>query len=890
MPITPGTRFGPYEIIAAIGAGGMGEVYSAKDTRLERMVAVKILLSHLSENPDLLARFEREAKIVSGLQHPNICVLHDIGKHEGMDYLVMEFLEGETLAQRLAKGSMKIEETIKIGIEIADALDKAHKQGIVHRDLKPGNVMLTKAGAKLMDFGLAKPTAFTSSSGSGAPAFSAATMSSPASPITQAGSVVGTIQYMSPEQVSGQIVDARSDIFAFGAMLYEMLTGKRAFEGRSQVSVAGAILDKDPEPISSIQPMTPPALEHVVQACLAKEPENRWQSISDVKRELRWVLEGGSQVNMPAVVIHKRQSREHVAWGLAATAILVLLVVGFFFWRHTSQPVSVLRGSLLPPEASKRGIDNPQISPNGKYVIYVADNNGTKQLWAHSFESPIPQPLIGTENASFPFWSADSKSVGFFANGKLKRAEIAGGPVQIIADAPNGRGGAWNVDGIILFSPDRNSPLYRISAAGGTPVPATTLDTNKHHSSNRWPWFLPDGKHFLFMAGTTGTDNNSNQIYFGSLDTKEAKQVISGSSNPVYASGYLLFRRESTLMAQPFDVAKGETTGDAVPFVEDLKFNPVVSLGAFSASTQGILIYQTGSGAQSAQLTWFDNTGKPVSTVGKRELGFTARLSPDNKHTAQYIIDTGGNVDIWIYDNARNIKTRLTFDAAREVFPIWFPDGKRVAYSSDRIDNRYQIYMKNADGSGSEENMLKSADVDVPEDVSSDGKYMVFRRRALTSSNGQDIWILPLTGDRKPYAYLETHFNEQFSRISPDVHWLAYTSDESGKPEVYVSTFPQGGSKWQISSGGGSDPIWSKSGKEIYYHAQDNHLMKVELIISGASVQPSSPRQLFLINTVFPEGCYDVASDGRIMVSSLGDEKSFAPLSFTLNWPATVRK
>src|SRR5271155_1724484 len=422
MPITPGTRFGPYEIVAAIGAGGMGEVYSAKDTRLERMVAVKILLSHLTSNPDLLARFEREAKIVSGLQHPNICVLHDIGKHEGMDYLVMEFLEGQTLAERLAKGPLKLDETLKISIEIADALDKAHKQGIVHRDLKPGNVMLTKAGAKLMDFGLAKPAAFASSSGSGAPAFSAATMSNPASPITQAGSVVGTIQYMSPEQVSGKVVDNRSDIFAFGAMMYEMVTGKRPFVGKTQLKVASAILEDEPERISTIQPLTPPALEHVIQACMAKEPENRWQTISDVKRELQWIKEGGSQVNMPVIVTHKREKREHVAWGVAAVTTLALLVVGFSFWRHVSQPVTVVRGTLLPPETSKRGIDNPEISPNGKYVVYVSDSNGVKQLWLQPLDSPIPQLLSGTVNAAFPFWSADSKSVGFFSGGKLKRA------------------------------------------------------------------------------------------------------------------------------------------------------------------------------------------------------------------------------------------------------------------------------------------------------------------------------------------------------------------------------------------------------------------------------------------------------------------------------------
>jgi len=890
MPITPGTRFGPYEIVAAIGAGGMGEVYSAKDTRLERMVAVKILLSHLSENPDLLARFEREAKIVSGLQHPNICVLHDIGKHEGMDYLVMEFLEGETLAARLARGPMKIEETISVGIEIADALDKAHKQGIVHRDLKPGNVMLTKTGAKLMDFGLAKPAMFASSAGSGAPAFSAATMSNPASPITQAGSVVGTIQYMSPEQISGQVVDARSDIFAFGVMLYEMIAGKRPFAGKTQLKVASAILEDEPEPISSVQPLTPPALGFVIKSCMAKEPESRSQSIADVKQHLQWIQEGGSQVNIPVVVTHKREKREHVAWGVAAVMTVALLIVGFFLWRLASEPKPIMRGTLLPPTVAKQGIDYPTISPNGRYVVYRSDSNGTKQLFLQSFDSPVPQPMSGTESAlPYLFWSADSRSVGFFANGKLKRVDVNGGPAQVVADAPAGRGGTWNSEGVILFAPDSNTTLSRVSAAGGKPTPVTDLDAGKHQLTHRYPWFLPDGKHFLFMAGLTGNDNPNNDILLGSLDSKESTLVAAASSNPAYASGYLLFRRESSLMAQPFDARKGVTTGDAVPIVEQLKFNASNSLAAFSASTNGVLVYQNGSATIPARIAWFDSTGKQLATLGQPETGSILRLSPDGKRTAVTIADALGNVDIWVYDNAREIKTRLTFDPARDVFPVWFPDGKRIVYSSERM-NRWQIFVKNADGSGSDEQLLKSNDSDLAVDISSDGKYLVYQHTVVGSSNGIDLWVLPLAGEPKPYAYLATQYNEVDARISPDVHWLAYTSNESGKDEIYISTFPKGGSKWQISSGGGKYPIWSKDGKQIYYKSPDNHLMAVPVTFSAGSVQPGSPHALFLFNPVFSFGCIDVSRDGKFIINNASQDTSLSPISFTENWPATVRK
>ncbi|MCU1311768.1 MAG: hypothetical protein JWO20_2893, partial [Candidatus Angelobacter sp.] len=830
-------------------------------------------------------RFDREAKAISALSHPGICTLFDVGHQDGTDYLVMEYLEGETLEQRIAKGPLPATDLLRIAIQVADALERAHRQGLIHRDLKPGNIMLTKAGAKLLDFGLAKRVADSSV----ANALTALTATN--RKLTEEGSIVGTFQYMAPEQLEGMDADVRADIFAFGEILYEMATGQPAFKGRTKASLIAAILSTEPAPISSLQPLTPPALERVIKTCLEKDPDDRFQSVHDLKLQLQWITEAGSQAGVPAPVAHKRKHRELMAWTLAGLLLLASSVAAFTIWRMNSQPAKMIRSSLLPPDKSRFDMSTfaspAQISPDGNHVVYGATGSGPSQLWIQALDLPTPHALGGTEGASYPFWSADSRSIGFFSNGKLKRVELSGGPPQTLCDVAEARGGTWNSDGVILFA-GRTTPILRVPAGGGTPTPVTKLV--KVEGSHRWPWFLPDGKHFLFMGGATGIDNPTNSMFVGSLDSSEAKQIISGSSNVAYASGYLLFRRDNSLMAQPFDAAHLVTVGDAVPIVESIKFDAGVSRALFSVSTNGILVFQQGTGTIGFQVAWYDLSGKQTGLIGKPEVGYSLRLSPDAKRLAKQIVDSTGNSDIWIYDVDRAVKTRLTFDPAREVYPVWFPDGKKVAYASERIDNRSQIFAKSADGSGGEERLLESNDLDVPDHVSPDGKYMVFTRKSQGVNSGFDIWVLPLTGERKPFPYLQTKFNEFQARISPDGHWLAYNSDESGTQEIYISPFPVGGSKWQISNTGGRQPTWGASGKELYYLGTDGHLMLVKLDFSATSVQPGIPRDLFLTHTVSGLNAYDVARDGRIVIDTVGEDKDAMPLSLVVNWPGMVRK
>ncbi|HSE48433.1 MAG TPA: protein kinase [Terriglobales bacterium] len=890
MPINAGSRLGPYEIIAAAGAGGMGEVYRAKDTRLDRVVAIKVLPQHLTQDAHLRERFEREARAISSLSHPGICILHDIGSQDGVDFLVMEFLEGETLEQRIMKGPLSPPDVLRIGVEIADALEKAHRQGIVHRDLKPSNIMLTKSGTKLFDFGLAKR-------GDASTLASALTeMTASQKKLTSEGSIVGTFQYMAPEQLEGADADQRTDIFAFGEILYEMATGQPAFKGKTKASLIASILSSEPAPITTLQPLTPPGLDRIVRTCLAKDPDDRFQTVHDLKLQLQWVAEGGSLAGVPAPVAHRRKHRETVAWALAGALLAVTAASAWFVWRLTSEPKQVIRASILPPDKVRfellAGGGPAQLSPDGHYVVYGGVSSGAaRQLWLQALDASAPQPLPGTESATYPFWSPDSRSIGFFSGTKLKRIEVSGGPPQTLCDASEGRGGSWNAQGVIIFG-TRQTGLYRVPASGGTATVLTELDRTKGaEGTHRWPWFLPDGNRYLFMAGPTGNDTGANQIYLGSLDSKERRLVIAASSNPVYASGYLLFRRESSLMAQPFDEKRGQTTGDAVPIAENLRFDAGITHAVFSASRTGLLLFQSGGVRAGSQLTWFDRTGKQTGQIGTPAMQYSIRISPDQKHVAAQIFDpAASNVDLWVFDVQRNVRTRLTFDPAAEMSPVWSPDSKRIYFASERDANRRQIFVKNADGSGGEERVLTSQDVDVPDDVSRDGRYLAFTRRSLTGSTGFDIWILPLAGEPKPFTFLQTQFLEGTPRFSPDGRWLAYTSDESGRPEVYVSPFPAGGTKWQISNTGGRLAVWDKNGSELIYLSPDNKLMAVDLRFSANSVQPGLPRELFQTRTPPTPLPYHVGTDGRILVITMEDYAEGTPLSLVTNWTNIVRK
>ena len=589
MALASGTKLGPYEIQSPLGAGGMGEVYRARDSRLDRIVAIKILPSHLSENPEARQRFDREARTISSLNHPNVCTLHDVGHQDGIDYLVMEYLEGETLADRLRKGPMPVEQVLKYAIEICEGLEKAHRSGVVHRDLKPGNIMLTKTGAKLMDFGLAKASVASPGATSGL----TATLTTPVGshPLTAQGTVVGTFQYMAPEQVEGKEADARSDVFALGAVLYEMVTGKRAFEGKTAASAMAAVLERDPAPISSLRPTSPPALERLVKTCLDKDPDERWQTAHDVKLQLRQIAESGSQAGMAASsaaavpVAPDKSKRRYLRWALLGLTIAAAAAAGYL--ARVPHPAPPVWGGLnLTGELSEEG--SFVLSTDGSRLAYVAaDSQGRIVLWVRRLDSPKGQPLDGTEGVEYPFWSADGRNLGFFADGKLKRLEASGQNLETVCDAPNGRGGTWNRDGVIVFAPNAVGGLAKVSASGGTAVPVTRASASINH---RFPHFLPDGRHFLFTLayGKNGEDG----IYLGSLDSQEIKLVSAGpSSNPAYASGYVLLVRESKLLAQPFDAQRLRVTGEPFLVSDGVRWAFDRRAADFSAAYNGTLVF-----------------------------------------------------------------------------------------------------------------------------------------------------------------------------------------------------------------------------------------------------------------------------------------------------------
>src|SRR5882672_7715851 len=546
MAILPGRRLGPYEILSSVGAGGMGEVYRARDTRLDRIVAIKVLPTHLADRSELRDRFEREARTIASLNHPHICTLHDIGQQDGIDYLVMEYLEGETLAQRLQKGPLPLEQVLQYAIEIADALDKAHRKGVTHRDLKPGNIMVTKTGAKLLDFGLAKLRQDV------APATPLSQLPTANDAITAQGTILGTLQYMAPEQLEGKEVDARTDIFAFGAVVYEMATGKRAFEGNSQASVIGAILRDDPPAVSSLRPMTPPALDRVVKRCLTKDPDDRWQSANDLANEVKWIAEGGAQAGEAGRGPAGSRRWERANWLLTATFLLLALAGGATWWQASNRrPPPMYFHTSVPFPANDLAL-----SPDGRMLAMVAYSAPANNymLWTYEVGGQRPSSLDATQGATYPFWSPDGKFIGFFADGKLKKVEVSGGKVQVLCDAPNGRGGAWNRDGVIVFTPDGVGGLSRVSSLGGSPVEMTKPDTSRFEWSHRWPVFLPDGKHFLYLAANFSGHLENNAIFLGSLDSQERRLLVSTSANAAYSEpGYLVYLRDRTLVAQPFD-------------------------------------------------------------------------------------------------------------------------------------------------------------------------------------------------------------------------------------------------------------------------------------------------------------------------------------------------
>jgi eukaryotic-like serine/threonine-protein kinase len=887
MTIAAGTRFGRYEIRSKIGEGGMGEVYLARDAQLGRDVAIKVLPSGLAADTDRLRRFEQEASAAGALSHPNILIIHHVDTHEGAPYIVSELLEGETLRQRTSRAPVAQRRAIDYATQIAHGLAAAHEKGIVHRDLKPDNIFITKDGrTKIFDFGIAKLTQ---------PEGKHSQTEIPTRRIdTDPGVVMGTVGYMSPEQVKGRDVDHRSDIFSFGAILYEMLSGRRAFHGESAAETMSAILTVDPRDLSETNQNISPALERLVNRCLEKDPPARFHSASDLAFALE-ALSGSTSlatqtIVAPATTPQWFKRHALTGWIIAASAILLAIIVfaSAYFRSPTKPELTKASFYISPPESAGFSTASDYISPDGRRVIFPAVKDGKRELWIRSIDSLETQRLPGTEDATQVFWSPDSRFIGFFASGKLKKMEVTGGPATTLTDGVGVHGGAWNRDGVIIFGPNIAGPLYRMSSAGGPATQITTLDTARNETVHAWPHFLPDGRHFLYLARSALREKSA--IYVGSVDGKESKFVISADSTPAYAPpGYLLFLRERTLMAQPFDAEKLQVTGDPFPIAEQVGFNPANGRAFFSVSDNGVLVYRTRV-FNDNQLAWVDRTGKQIAPIGSPGQILSVALSPDDKRIAETRADNqSGAQDIWIIEQQR--ETRFTFDPANEASPVWSPDGSQIAFNSSRA-GAFDIYVKASNGAGNEELLVKSNNQKGPHDWSPDGRYILYGE--LDPKTNVDLWILPLFGDRTPYAFLQTPFAEGQGRFSPNGRWVTYSSNETGTTQVYVRPFQALGGQRMVSTTGGAQPKWRADGKELFYLSADRKLMTVDANEGDNSITFGSPKPLFEVRAVVGAPgslLYAPTREGqRFVVITPIEESSPSPLTVVMNWTAGLKK
>lgn len=845
MALTAGEKLGPYEIVAPIGAGGMGEVYKARDTRLERTVAVKVLPAHIAERADSRARFEREARAVASLNHPHICTLHDIGP----GYMVMELVEGETLAARIEKGAIPLEQALAWAGQIADALDRAHRAGVTHRDVKPGNIMITRDGVKVLDFGLAKS--------SSTPRPTEATLTKV---LTVEGTVVGTPQYMAPEQFEGREADARSDIWAFGAVVYEMVTGRKAFGGKSYSSLVGAILSADPAPMT-VKPFTPAWLERLVRRCLAKDPERRYQSMRDI------VLDLETPVG-EAVVVRQRR------WPWMAAVGVLAVVAGLMALRKTGEAGLPVRLEVPAPLASRFGAPGDAggsaISPDGRMLAFVATSGkGETLLLIRPLETLEARALPGTENAGRPFWSPDSKSLGFVGGGKLKRIDVIGGSPITLCNAPAPRGGTWNEEGVILFA-DRAVGLQRIPASGGAPAPVTEVNAAGGELFHYYPQFLPGGKEFLFLVRHGEAAKRG--IYWGALDGKAPVQMLQSEHNGLYdpiSRRLLYIQGDGKLMARRLELGPPRLTGDPAIVAEGVGGVRANGYGEFSISGNGTLFYGRGSGEPIERFTWVDRAGKVLESIGQPMEGPLAfSLSPDGGRVAYH---AGRGVrDIWVMPLASGISSRITFNGGNN--PRWSPDGKSLYYF-----NSAGVQRKAADGGGEEELVLKGGNS--VSSVSPDGKHLLF--------GFNDILILPLDGEKKPVPYLQTKYGEFGGAFSPDGRWVAYTSDESGRLEIYAQGFPGRRGKWLVSAEGGLLPRWRGDGKVLFWLSHDGRtVMAAPVELQAAGVKAGRPERLFHTGTLGVEP----SRDGRRLLVLMPEGEGALPMVVVENWAAGLGK
>ncbi|MSV27594.1 MAG: serine/threonine-protein kinase [Bryobacterales bacterium] len=874
MSLSAGMKLGPYEILSPIGAGGMGEVWKARDTRLDRTVAVKVSRSQFNE------RFDREARAVAALNHPHICTLHDVGP----DYLVMEFVDGKPLA-----GPLPLDEGLRYGIQIADALDAAHRKGVVHRDLKPANILITKTGVKLLDFGLAKITR------TGAPTDTTVTIA-----LTKENTILGTLQYMSPEQLQGKDADARSDIFSLGCVLYEMFTGRHAFEGTNAASLITAVMTAHPPSLTAAQPVFPPSLDHLIATCLAKDPEERRQTAHDVLLELRWLAGASGQAATP--IPAAPPSRRSFLWpALAMVLLLSTLAFAGLYWRTAPARNPAIRFTVdSPPKSplSPTRFGSAEISPDGLHIALltssIANEGGT--LWIRSLDSTQARSLAGTEGAGYPFWSADSRQIGFFADGKLKRVSVEGGPPLTLCDAPNGRGGTWHgaADGVIVFAAGNTEGLSRVSAAGGQPVHITALDPAQRELSHRVPHFLPDGRHFLYVS--VNGENAMNRIMVGELNSGAAKpapgggkRLMNGDTEARWASpGYLLFMRERNLMAQAFDVERLDFKGEAVPVAERIDMGGNRHTAAFSVSATGVLIYRQGSPQPPTHMAWLNRKGVEVEQIPAGENIAISSLSPDGKMAIGEKFAANGSTDLWVIDLVRGTASRFTFDRTSEREGVWSPDGKRIVYSLEHGPS-FDLFVKDSGGLGEPTPLLQSPLSKHAYDWSRDGKWILYSESALAGTANRSILALPVTGERKPIELVPSKFYNLGARLSPDGRYFACSSNESGRPEVYVRTFlpesPAAGDKWQISTGGGGSQTWRSDGKELFFIASDGKLMAVP-VQTGTTFQAGTPAVLFeLRGTALP------GPDGQRFLAAIPTQaQAQEPQQVVLNWTATLPK